>query len=466
MKHYFPFFCLVILLFPACVRSPQLEGYGQARGFTLEKNSEGEVTAARILYDGQIFEYEFCRREEGRSGFVDGSFRRFRVAVPQIRTAVCTSTMLVLLDEIGAVGAVAGMDGDYTTVPSFRKRIEEGKISFLADGMVLDKEKLAALKPETVFFSPASGDRSEIQKIIDCGAVPVPIQDWREPDPLGRARWAELEAAFFGKSEEAALLFRETEQRYRKIAEEVSLRSSRPQVIFHLPVNGQWRMPSGNSFTAAAVRDGGGDPSTNGKLRDVIAKAKANNMPNENIKRSIAKAAGELGNVNYEEITYEGYAPGGMAVIVSTVTDNRNRTASDVRHIFDKNGGSLGTNGCVSYMFDNVGMLVIERKPGMDEDEVMMAALDAGASDINALEDSFEVTTTVSDFSSVRENLENAGYTFLSAELTMVPQTTNPITDPDTVAKIQKMLEMLDDLDDVQDVYHNGELPEEEEEDD
>lgn len=258
MKHYFPFFCLVILLFPACVRSPQLEGYGQARGFTLEKNSEGEVTAARILSDGQIFEYEFCRREEGRSGFVDGSFRRFRVAVPQIRTAVCTSTMLVLLDEIGAVEAVAGMDGDYTTVPSFRKRIEEGKISFLADGMVLDKEKLAALKPETVFFSPASGDRSEIQKIIDCGAVPVPIQDWREPDPLGRARWAELEAAFFGKSEEAALLFRETEQRYRKIAEEVSLRSSRPQVIFHLPVNGQWRMPSGNSFTAAAVRDGGG----------------------------------------------------------------------------------------------------------------------------------------------------------------------------------------------------------------
>ena len=217
---------------------------------------------------------------------------------------------------------------------------------------------------------------------------------------------------------------------------------------------------------AIAVRDGGGDPSTNGKLRDVIAKAKANNMPNENIKRSIAKAAGELGNVNYEEITYEGYAPGGMAVIVSTVTDNRNRTASDVRHIFDKNGGSLGTNGCVSSMFDHVGMLVIERKPGMDEDEVMMAALDAGASDINALEDSFEVTTTVSDFSSVRENLENAGYTFLSAELTMVPQTTNPITDPDTVAKIQKMLEMLDDLDDVQDVYHNGELPEEEEEDD
>ena len=165
---------------------------------------------------------------------------------------------------------------------------------------------------------------------------------------------------------------------------------------------------------AIAVRDGGSDPAINGKLRDVIAKAKASNMPNENIKRSIAKAAGELGNVNYEEIQYEGYAPGGVAVIVSTVTDNRNRTASDIRHIFDKNGGSLGTNGCVSYMFDNVGMIVIERKPGMDEDEVMMAALDAGASDVEVLDDSFEVTTTVSDFSAVRDNLEKAGYTFLS----------------------------------------------------
>ena len=217
---------------------------------------------------------------------------------------------------------------------------------------------------------------------------------------------------------------------------------------------------------AIAVRDGGSDPATNGKLRDVIAKAKANNMPNDNIKRSIAKAAGELGSVNYEEITYEGYAPGGMAVIVKTVTDNRNRTASDIRHIFDKNGGSLGTNGCVTYMFSNVGLIVIERKPGMDEDEVMMAALDAGASDIQALEDSFEVTTEVSDFSAVRENLERAGYSFLSADLTMVPQNTNEITDPETVQKIQKMLDMLDDLDDVQDVYHNGELPEEEEEDD
>ena len=217
---------------------------------------------------------------------------------------------------------------------------------------------------------------------------------------------------------------------------------------------------------AIAVRDGGSNPDSNSKLRDVIAKAKANNMPNDNIKRSILKAAGELGSVSYEEITYEGYAPGGMAVIVTTVTDNRNRTASDIRHIFDKNGGSLGTNGCVSYMFDNVGLIVIERKPGMDEDDVMMAALDAGASDVQAQDDCFEVTTAVADFSSVRENLEKQGINFLSAELTMIPQTTNPIDDPETVAKIQKLLEMLDDLDDVQDVYHNGELPEEEDEDD
>ncbi len=216
---------------------------------------------------------------------------------------------------------------------------------------------------------------------------------------------------------------------------------------------------------AIAVRDGGPDPAVNGKLRDVIAKAKASNMPNENIKRSIAKAAGEGGNVNYEEIQYEGYAPGGMAIIVSTLTDNRNRTASDVRHIFDKNGGSLGTNGCVSYMFDKVGLIVIERAPGMSEDDVMMAALDAGASDVESLEDSFEITATVEDYQSVRDELEKAGYSILSAELTMIPQTTNAITDPETVQKIQKMLEMLDDLDDVQDVYHNGELPEEEDED-
>ena len=214
---------------------------------------------------------------------------------------------------------------------------------------------------------------------------------------------------------------------------------------------------------AIAVRDGGPDPAINGKLRDVIAKAKASNMPNENIKRSIAKAAGDGGNVNYEEIQYEGYAPGGVAVIVSTLTDNRNRTASDIRHIFDKNGGSLGTNGCVSYMFDKVGLIVIERSPGMDEDEVMMEALDAGAEDFVAQDDAFEVYTAPSDFSAVREALEGKGYTFLSAEVAMIPQNTVDISDPETVEKVNRFLENLEDNDDVQEVYHNGNLPDEEE---
>ena len=216
---------------------------------------------------------------------------------------------------------------------------------------------------------------------------------------------------------------------------------------------------------AIAVRDGGSDPAINGKLRDVIAKAKASNMPNENIKRSIAKAAGELGNVNYEEIQYEGYAPGGVAVIVSTVTDNRNRTSADVRHIFDKCGGNLGAPGSVSYMFDNKGQIVVEREPGMDEDEMMMIALDAGAEDMKALDDVFEIYTAPNDFSAVREALEQQGLSFLSADVKMIPQNTVSITDEETAAKIEKLLDMLDDNDDVADVYHNAELPESDEED-
>ena len=217
---------------------------------------------------------------------------------------------------------------------------------------------------------------------------------------------------------------------------------------------------------AIAVREGGANPESNSKLKDIIAKAKANNMPNDNIQRSIKKAAGEGSGANYEEITYEGYAPGGVAIIAQIVTDNRNRTSSDVRHIFDKNGGSLGTPGSVSYMFDHKGVIVIEREPGMDEDEMMMMALDAGASDMKPSEDAFEVYTEVADFSSVREALEKAGCTFLSAELTRVPQNTTTVTDPETLEKIGKLLEALDDMDDVQNVYHNGDLPEEEEEDD
>ena len=216
---------------------------------------------------------------------------------------------------------------------------------------------------------------------------------------------------------------------------------------------------------AIAVREGGSDPETNGKLRDVVAKAKSNNMPNDNILRSIKKAAGELGSVNYEEITYEGYSAGGMAVLVECVTDNRNRTASDIRHYFDKFGGNLGATGSVGWMFDRKGLIVVDRKPGMDEDEVMMAALEAGASDVQTLDDAFEIYTEVGDFSAVREALEKERMSFLSAELTRIPQNTVDIGDAEVLEKIEKLLEALDDMDDVQNVYHNGNLPEDEEED-
>ena len=214
---------------------------------------------------------------------------------------------------------------------------------------------------------------------------------------------------------------------------------------------------------AIAVKEGGADPANNSKLRDVIAKAKANNMPNDNITRSIKKAAGEGGSVNYEEITYEGYGPGNMAVIVEVLTDNRNRIAAEMRHIFDKSGGNLGASGCVSWMFDKKGLIVIERSALLDEDEVMMQALDAGAEDFNAMEDAFEVYTAPSDFSAVREALEAAGYTFISAEVRMIPQNTVNVDDAETVEKIERFLERLDDNDDVQEVYHNAVMPDEDE---
>ena len=217
---------------------------------------------------------------------------------------------------------------------------------------------------------------------------------------------------------------------------------------------------------AIAVREGGANPESNGKLRDVIAKAKANNMPNDNIQRSIKKASGELSNVVYEEIVYEGYAPGGVAVIVDTISDNRNRTASDIRHCFAKYGGNLGTTGSVGFMFDTRGVLVVERTPGMDEDELMMMALDAGAEDVRPDEDVVEILTDPNEFSKVREALEQQGLTFLSAEVQKIPQNTVEVTDPETIEKIQKMLDLLEESDDVQNVYHNAELPEEEDEDD
>ena len=210
---------------------------------------------------------------------------------------------------------------------------------------------------------------------------------------------------------------------------------------------------------AVAVKQGGSDPNTNSKLRDVIAKAKANNMPNDNIQRGIKKAAGELGSVNYEENIYEGYGAGGVAVIVETLTDNKNRTAGDVRHAFDKCGGSMGTSGCVSYMFDRKGVIVVE-KADYSEDDMMMIALDAGAEDVVSDEDVFEIFTDSSDYSTVREALEaNKDITILSSSIEMIPN--NTVTpDSETQNKVQKLLDMLEDNDDVQNVYHNAEMDE------
>ena len=207
---------------------------------------------------------------------------------------------------------------------------------------------------------------------------------------------------------------------------------------------------------AVAVKEGGADPANNSRLRDVIAKAKANNMPNDTIDRGIKKAAGNANAVNYEYVSYEGYGPSGVAVIVETLTDNRNRTAADVRHAFDKYGGNLGTTGCVSFMFKEKGVIVVERE-GLDEDTVMADALEAGASDFAADEDVFEISTEPADFSGVREDLEKKGYEFVSAEVEMVPDTYTAIADEDTIIKMQKMLDLLEDNDDVQNVWHNWE---------
>ena len=204
---------------------------------------------------------------------------------------------------------------------------------------------------------------------------------------------------------------------------------------------------------AVAVKMGGPDPDSNASLRGVIAKAKAANMPNENITRSIKKASGELGSINYEAITYEGYGTGGVAVIVETITDNKNRTGGDVRHIFDKCGGSLGTNGCVSYMFETKGVLDIEKTAAMDDDEMMMTALDAGAEDFSVEEGVYEVITSPENFDSVRENLEKQGYAFLRSEIDRIPNSTVDL-EPEAVEKIERMLDLFEDNDDVQNVYH------------
>lgn len=207
---------------------------------------------------------------------------------------------------------------------------------------------------------------------------------------------------------------------------------------------------------AVAVRQGGPDPNANSKLKDVIAKAKSNNVPNDNIERIIKKAAGEGNADNYEEIIYEGYGPNGIAVIVETLTDNRNRTAADVRHYFDKYGGNMGQSGSVMFMFNRQGIILIE-KDGVDEDKLMEAALEAGAVDFLADDDIFDVRTEPNDLGAIRDELEAAGYKYVSAEVEYVPTTCTALTDPDDIKNMGKMLEMFEENDDVQDVWHNWE---------
>ena len=206
-----------------------------------------------------------------------------------------------------------------------------------------------------------------------------------------------------------------------------------------------------------AVKQGGPDPAGNSKLKDVIAKCKANNMPNDTINNAIKKASGAGNNENYEEITYEGYGTNGVAVIVEASTDNKNRTAADVRHAFDKAGGNLGTSGCVSYLFNKKGVIVIDKTTtNLSEDDMMMLALDSGAEDFQVTDEVYEITTSPEDFSKVRETLEAQGLEFLEAEIQMVPSTYIQLSEEDG-NKMQRLLDMLEDLDDVMNVYHNWE---------
>ena len=211
---------------------------------------------------------------------------------------------------------------------------------------------------------------------------------------------------------------------------------------------------------AVVVKQGGANPNENSKLKDVIAKAKAANVPNDNIERIIKKAAGEGDNTNYEELVYEGYGPCGVAVVVETLTDNRNRTAGEMRHYFDKFGGNLGQSGSVTFMFDRKGIIVIDAE-GLDEDTVMEAALEAGADDFEFDGEIFEISTEPNSLGAVRDALEEQGYKFVSAEVAYVPQTMSTIDDPDLVVKMERLIDMLEENDDVQAVWHNWEMPEE-----
>jgi YebC/PmpR family DNA-binding regulatory protein len=205
-----------------------------------------------------------------------------------------------------------------------------------------------------------------------------------------------------------------------------------------------------------AVKEGGPDPANNSKLRDVIAKAKANNMPNDTIDRGIKKAAGDSNADNYEHITYEGYGPNGIAIIVEALTDNKNRTAADVRSAFTKGQGSIGTPGCVSFMFDKKGQIIVDKEEcEMDADDLMMLALDVGAEDFSEEEDCFEIITDPDEFSAVRETLEKEGIPMAEADVTMIPQTYVALTDETAMKNLQKTLDLLEDNDDVQYVYTN-----------
>ncbi len=211
---------------------------------------------------------------------------------------------------------------------------------------------------------------------------------------------------------------------------------------------------------AVIVKTGGANPNENSKLKDAIAKAKANNVPNENIERIIKKAAGDGEANNYEELIYEGYGIGGVAVVVETLSDNRNRTAGEMRHYFDKCGGNLGQSGSVMFMFDRKGVINIEAE-GLQEDTVMEAALEAGADDFEFDGDVFSITCEPNDLGAVRDTLEEKGYKFLSAEIEYIPQTMTALPDEESVAKMEKLIDMLEENDDVQAVWHNWEMPEE-----
>jgi YebC/PmpR family DNA-binding regulatory protein len=204
-----------------------------------------------------------------------------------------------------------------------------------------------------------------------------------------------------------------------------------------------------------AVKHGGADPENNTRLKEIINKAKANNMPNDTISRSVKKASGEAGDVNYENITYEGYGPGGVAVMVVCLTDNKNRTAANVRHALSKYGGNLGTSGCVSFMFEKKGQIIIEKSDDIDEDELMMAAIEAGAEDMNTEEEGYEILIEPEVFNQVHDTLSELGYKFISAEVTMMPSTMTELSGDDELKGIEKMLDQLEEDDDVQDVYTN-----------